>query len=265
MDFNYSLAGFFVGTIVGLTGVGGGSLMTPLLVLLFGISPAIAIGTDLLYAAITKAGGAVTHGFRKSVDWRVVGWLALGSVPASVATLSILSSRQHVLEGGDSIFKVALGVMLLATALALLYRKPLQAWFAARGSTEDRVAAATNNNRPPFGTILAGAAIGAAVSLSSVGAGAVGVTALLLLYPQMATTKVVGSDIAHAVPLTLVAGLGHASLGNVDWTLLVSLLIGSLPGVVIGSVLTSRLPEKLIRSILVTLLVAVGGRLVWVK
>ena len=124
---------------------------------------------------------------------------------------------------------------------------------------------ATENKRPPIGTILVGAAIGAAVSLSSVGAGAVGVTALLLLYPLMATTKVVGSDIAHAVPLTLVAGLGHATLGNVDWTLLVSLLIGSLPGVVIGSVLTSRLPEKLIRSILVTLLVVIGGRLVWVR
>jgi uncharacterized protein len=265
MDFNYSLAGLFVGTIVGLTGVGGGSLMTPLLVLLFGISPATAIGTDLLYASITKAGGATVHGLKKSVDWRVVGWLALGSMPASAIALAYLSGRQHATGSGDSILKAALGVMLLATAIALLYRKPLQAWAAARGHGAEGAARATKISTNPFVTVAVGAAIGAAVSLSSVGAGAVGVTALLLLYPLMATANVVGTDIAHAVPLTLVAGLGHATLGNVDWILLVSLLAGSLPGVVAGSLLTSRLPEPVIRNILVALLVTVGSRMLWVR
>jgi uncharacterized membrane protein YfcA len=265
MDFSYSLAGLFVGTIVGLTGVGGGSLMTPLLVLLFGISPATAIGTDLLYASITKAGGAAVHGIKKSVDWRVVGWLALGSVPASVIALIALSGQQHATTDGDSILKAALGVMLLATAIALVYRKPLQAWAASRGRTREGELRTTEISANPVTTVLVGAGIGAAVSLSSVGAGAVGVTALMLLYPLMATKKVVGTDIAHAVPLTLVAGLGHATLGNVDWILLVSLLVGSLPGVVIGSLLTSRLPEPVIRNILVALLVTVGGRMLWVR
>ena len=265
MDFNYSLAGLFVGTIVGLTGVGGGSLMTPLLVLLFGIPPTIAIGTDLLYASMTKAGGAAVHGLKKAVDWRVVGWLALGSVPASVITLTYLSGHQHLTEDGDSLLKAALGVMLLATAIALVYRKPLQAWADARGRSGEHALHATKISPHPLATVVVGAAIGAAVSLSSIGAGAVGVTALLLLYPRMVTAKVVGTDIAHAVPLTLVAGLGHASLGNVDWNLLIWLLVGSLPGVVIGSLLTSRLPEPVIRNILVALLVTVGGRMLWIR
>lgn len=265
MDFTYSLAGLFVGTIVGLTGVGGGSLMTPLLMLLFGVSPAVAVGTDLLYASITKAGGAAVHGYRKSVDWRVVGWMGLGSMPASIATLTYLSYRPRSPTSGDCIFTLALGIMLLATAVSLVYRKPLQAWFAKRAGNADVPAGVPVKAQKPAITVLVGALLGFAVSLTSVGAGAVGVTALLLLYPLMKTSRVIGTDIAHAVPLTLVAGLGHASLGNVDWSLLASLLVGSLPGVALGSMLTTRLPEVVIRNILVSLLLVVGGRLVWMR
>ena len=263
MDIAYSIAGLVVGIVVGLTGVGGGSLMTPLLVLLFGVSPAIAVGTDLLYASITKAGGVAVHSIHKTIDWRVVRLLASGSIPASLLTLWVLSTRQFNGAMGapqsSALFTFSLGIMLLLTALALVFRRSLQRWAATR-----RPVAAPDARKPVY-TILLGAFIGAAVSLSSVGAGAVGVTALILLYPKLPVARVVGTDIAHAVPLTLIAGLGHASLGNVDLSLLGALLIGSLPGVAIGSLLASRLPEILVRHSLVALLLVIGGRMVFAR
>ncbi len=266
MDFVYTLAGLGVGIVVGLTGVGGGSLMTPLLVLLFGVSPATAVGTDLLYAAITKAGGVAVHGIKKTIDWKIVGWLAAGSVPASLLVVLFLASQQSAAVAGASqaagfsaIFSFSLGVMLLLTALALIFRKSLQKW--AANARPEPISA----HRKPLATVFLGAFIGVAVSLSSVGAGAVGVTALILLYPKLPMARVVGTDIAHAVPLTLIAGLGHASLGHVDWTLLGSLLLGSLPGVAIGSLLASKLPEFFIRHALVFLLLIIGGKLVFIK
>ncbi|MBI3715521.1 MAG: sulfite exporter TauE/SafE family protein [Betaproteobacteria bacterium] len=261
MDFAYSLAGLAVGLVVGLTGVGGGSLMTPLLVLLFGITPSTAVGTDLLYAAITKAGGVAVHGWKKTVDWKIVGWMAAGSVPASALTLLLLSGRTGN-QSLDVIFSVSLGIMLLLTALALLFRKALQrravAYHAARshpGAHADAI--------KPFSTLALGAFIGVAVSLSSVGAGAVGVTALILLYPTLPTVRIVGTDIAHAVPLTLVAGLGHALLGHVDGWLLTSLVLGSVPGVMIGSWFATKLPDIYLRHALVVLLLMTGSRLVF--
>jgi uncharacterized protein len=251
------LSGFAVGAIVGATGVGGGSLMTPLLVLLFGVAPATAVGTDLLYAAVTKSGGAIAHARRGNVDWRIAGLLACGSLPAAAVTLlAIAQLAPRGLGDASRIIAVALGVALVLTAVALVFRRRLQDWSTARHP------AALRPDRRDRITVLTGAAIGAMVSLSSVGAGALGVTALFLLHPRLAPIRIVGSDLAHAVPLTLVAGLGHWWLGNVDWKLLVTLLAGSLPGIFVGSHLASRIPDRLLRAALAGMLVLVGGKLI---
>jgi uncharacterized membrane protein YfcA len=251
----YSASGLGVGFLVGLTGVGGGSLMTPLLVLLFGIHPATAVGTDLLYAAATKATGTLVHGLKGSIEWRVTLRLACGSVPAATVTLILLHRYGMDSPRASSLIQIVLGVALLITAVALVFRPQLAA-FAAR---HQRAPAPV---RTFWLTIVTGAVLGALVSLTSVGAGAIGVTVLLLLYPTLPTTRIVGSDIAHAVPLTLLAGAGHWLLGSIDWSLLLSLLVGSLPGIALGSYLSSRAPDALLRNILAATLTLVGVRLV---
>ena len=252
MDWLYTLSGFAVGAIVGLTGVGGGSLMTPLLVVFFGVAPVTAVGTDLLFAALTKTGGAWAHARRGNVTWSVVGWLAAGSVPASVFTLVLLHVFAPHPQRLSAIVSVALGIALILTAGALLFRERLRAWAFRRD-----VHGAMTTSR----TIAVGAILGALVTISSVGAGALGVTALFFLYPGLAAARIVGTDIAHAVPLTLVAGLGHAAAGAVDWRLLAALLVGSLPGIWIGSALSRRIPERLLRTALAAMLVLIGGKL----
>lgn len=254
IDFAQSISGFAVGLIVGLTGVGGGSLMTPLLVLLFGIHPATAVGTDLLYAAITKSGGTWVHARKGTVDWAIVRRLASGSLPAAALTLL---GVHHFAPGGlgsaAKTITTALGVALVLTALALVFRHRLQAY--ARRHNPDA-------EHHPWKTVAMGAILGFLVSISSVGAGALGVTALFFLYPKLPAIRIVGSDLAHAVPLTLVAGLGHWWLGSVNWMLLASLLVGSLPGIYIGSHLATRVPERILRPLLATMLVLVGAKLI---
>ncbi len=252
----YSASGLGVGFLVGLTGVGGGSLMTPLLVLLFGVHPATAVGTDLLYAAVTKATGTLVHGLKGSVDWRITGRLAAGSVPAAALTLWLLHRYGVQSNAATALIQHVLGFALLITSLALIFRPQL----AALAARAPRAPGAANT---ALLTALTGVVLGVLVSLTSVGAGAIGVTVLLLLYPALATSRIVGSDIAHAVPLTLVAGMGHWLLGSVDGSMLVSLLIGSLPGIAIGSHLSARSPEALLRNLLAAVLVLVGARLVW--
>lgn len=257
MDFAYTVAGFSVGAIVGLTGVGGGSLMTPLLVLMFGVPASVAVGTDLLYAAVTKAGGTLAHGLKGTVDWTITKRLATGSIPASALTLLALGYfAPGGIGGAVSLIKVALGVALLLTAVAIIFRKKIQD-FALKHS-EGR----ENPQRTAALTVLTGAVLGVLVSISSVGAGALGVSALFFLYPRLPTLRIVGSDIAHAVPLTLVAGIGHWFLGSVDWSLLGSLLIGSLPGIWLGSHISTRVPDRVLRPILATMLVLVGSKLI---
>jgi uncharacterized membrane protein YfcA len=252
----YSLSGFAVGMLVGLTGVGGGSLMTPLLVLLFGIHPSTAVGTDLLYAAVTKSVGTAVHGLNRSVDWLLVGRLATGSVPTTLATGLLLYWLGASGNGSSRLISTVLGVAVLITAVLLLCRTWLLGYFGARLSPDGpRHARAL--------TILMGAVLGVLVTLSSVGAGALGVTALFLLYPRMPTARIVGSDIAHAVPLTLLAGSLHWLIGSVDWHLLLSLLTGSIPGIILGSVLATRVPDKVTRPALACVLAIVGGRLVF--
>jgi uncharacterized membrane protein YfcA len=228
--------------------------MTPLLVLVFGIHPATAVGTDLLYAAATKTVGTGIHGFKRTVQWSIVARLAAGSVPATIVTLWILS--EHTKHGAptNGLITATLGWALIVTAAAVLFRKSIVAFFAAR--TGPLAPARTTGL-----TILLGAVLGVLVSLSSVGAGALGMTVLLVLYPKMEIGKLVGSDIAHAVPLTLLAGLGHWMMGSVNWQLLVSLLSGSIPGIIIGSLLASRTPDGVLRPILAATLALVGVKL----
>jgi uncharacterized membrane protein YfcA len=256
IDLPYSAAGFAVGAIVGLTGVGGGSLMTPLLVLGFGVPAVTAVGTDLLFAGVTKVGGAASHGFKGNVDWRVAGLLAAGSVPGTALALATLAALPPAGAGTRLLVSTALGVMLVITAVALVARARLMAWAHARGAN-----GWIARHRAPA-TIATGAVIGVAVTFSSVGAGAVGVTALLLLFPTLATLRIVGTDIAHAVPITLLAGFGHAALGNVNWPMLASLLAGSLPGILLGGHLAPRIPEHALRHSLAAVLLLAGGKLV---
>ncbi len=255
MDLAYSLSGFAVGAIVGATGVGGGSLMTPLLVLLFGVSPATAVGTDLLYAAVTKAGGGVVHARHCNVRWDIVAKLAAGSLPGALLSVAILAVARIDHAALSKIVTECLGVGLILTALAIVAKNRLQRW-------GQRVSGTWRERWIGPLTVLVGLVLGILVTLSSVGAGALGVAALFFLYPRLPTVRVVGSDIAHAVPLTLVAGLGHAKLGTVDWTLLGSLLVGSLPGIWLGSTFSARIPERVLRSGLASLLIVIGGKLV---
>jgi uncharacterized membrane protein YfcA len=250
----YAIAGFAIGMLVGMTGVGGGSLMTPVLILLFGIHPATAVGTDLLYAAVTKTAGSVVHGFNRTVDWAVVGRLAAGSVPMTVLTIVALSYVDINGAAARELIAGVLTVALFVTALTLIFRDKIIGRYAARiGSLAPKRIAAI--------TVGVGAVLGVLVSISSVGAGAIGVTALILLYPKLPTARIVGSDIAHAVPLTLVAGIGHWFLGSINLDVLASLLLGSVPGIVLGSYAAARIPEFALRIVLAAALVVVATKL----
>lgn len=255
IDPRFALSGLLVGFLVGQTGVGGGSLMTPLLVLVFGIHPATAVGTDLLYASATKSVGTVVHGLSQTINWRIARRLASGSLPGTALGLLILSQLDVSSTGQMRIVSLMLGFVLIVTAMSLLFRTRL---VAVLGPTLDRVSA----RQQSILTIATGFALGLLVTLTSVGAGALGVTALLLLYPREPLPVIVGTDIAHAVPLTLLAGAGHWWLGSVDTVLLLGLLSGSIPGIIIGSWLATRMPEPMLRSILAAVLVLVGVKIV---
>jgi len=259
----FTVSGLAVGLLVGLTGVGGGSLMTPILVLLFRVHPATAVGTDLLYAAITKSVGTAIHGTKRSIDWKLVGLLALGSVPATLATVY---GVQHFgkPEALSKLITLVLGYALFLTAALLLLRGVIRRYAEKRqaqadGKPEGKPA---GRKRQALLTVLTGLVLGFLVSLSSVGAGALGVTALILLYPRLATLRIVGSDIAHAVPLTFIAGMGYFMIGKVDTDMLIALLIGSIPGIIVGSFLAPKLPEGVLRVTLAGVLTLVGLKLV---
>jgi uncharacterized protein len=254
IDPLYVASGFGVGLLVGMTGVGGGSLMTPLLILLFGIHPATAVGTDLLYAATTKTVGSLAHSWAKSIYWPAVTRLASGSIPASILTLFILWQLGLNGESSRSLVNLVLCFALFLTAASLIFRKAIMLRYRRLSEQLDPATTAR-------ATVLVGVALGVLVSISSVGAGAVGVTALLFLYPQLPMPRIVASDIAHAVPLTLVAGIGHWATGEIDWHLMGVLLIGSMPGIIIGSYLAHRVPEPALRLVLAATLIVVAGNL----
>ncbi|MCX7099774.1 MAG: sulfite exporter TauE/SafE family protein [Methylococcales bacterium] len=267
MNLAYTFSGFMVGLLVGVTGVGGGSLMTPLLVFLFGFKPSVAVGTDLLFAAITKTGGVwVHHGKHGSVDWRIVGWMALGSIPFALMTLYVLHYLMSIGKETTGAITFTLGIALVLTACSLLVRSMLISRAKKLGPIDDEHSNPQNAARFKHlqipATVLIGAVLGVLVTLSSVGAGALGTVALLFLYPRMTTLKIVGTDLAHAIPLTAVAGIGHLSLGNVDLILLGSLLVGSLPGIWIGSHLSAKIPERYLRPVLALILLLIGLKFV---
>lgn len=252
----YVLSGFLVGFLVGMTGVGGGSLMTPLLILLFGISPEKAVATDLIYASVTKTGGSIIHAFNKTIEWRMVLRLASGSLPASVVTLTALHFLGLDSAAANAVITKVLGVALVFTAISLVFRPWLSSAYMRR------VGDISVRNTTRF-TVITGVVLGALVTISSVGAGALGVTALIILYPKLPIVRIAASDIAHAVPLTLVAGVGHLLGGTINPATLISLLSGSLPGIVIASAFAPRLPDVALRLTLAGTLFLVSYKLLF--
>ena len=260
MDWAYAVAGLVAGFMVGMTGLGGGSLMTPLLVLLFGIPPATAVGTDLVYASITNTGGAFVHHRKGNVDWKIVGWLATGSLPMATLTAGALVmlglQDQHLLA---TVTNSVLGIALMLTAPAILFRERLAR--LRRRVHPDHAEGPAKYLVPA--TIASGMVLGVIVTISSVGAGAIGMVALLWLYPHLRSIKLVGVGVVAAVPLAAVAGLGHFYMGTVDFALLGSLLLGSLPGIYIASHVGDMFPERIMRPTVACMLLFMGGRLVF--
>lgn len=257
LDLATTLSGFGVGVIVGLTGIGGGALMTPVLVLIFGVAPQTAVGTDLLFACITKVFGVLVHGRRGTVDWQVVRRLASGSLPAALATVLFLAHHGNS-EARNEVILTGVGIALVLTAIGLLFRRRLQ---EVGKSLRSRAPSKFKRAQPSL-TVLAGAIVGLLVALTSVGAGALGTVALVYLYPfRLSAAKLVGTDLAHAIPLALVAGAGHLMLGHTDFGLLANLLLGSIPGILLGSALSTRAPEALIRNAMASVLLVVAAKM----
>lgn len=252
-----AVAGFGVGILVGITGVGGGSLMAPIMILLFGVAPATAVGTDLWFAAITKSVGGIVHHRHGGVDFQVLKRLCMGSLPAAVVTLLFLAFGD-ISQVKDGLILHMLGWVLIMTSIATLFRQRFVEW--SRNYQRDVGHEALNIQAPL--TIVAGAVLGVLVTLTSVGAGALGVTMILCLYPlRMNARKLVATDIVHAIPLTLVGGIGNLFMGTVNLPLLGGLLLGSIPGIIIGSFATRRIPEAGLRIVLAMILMMVGVRM----
>ena len=257
MTLSYIVSGFAVGLLVGMTGVGGGSLMTPLLTLLFGVSPSVAVGTDLAFASITKSAGTLTHRVRGTVRWDIVKRLCIGALPAAVlATLALKSFGTLSPEIGQ-VIRYSIAGSVLLTVVALIFKGRMLNWINARPERQ------LQGNKLAAATIISGAVLGVLVTVSSIGAGAIGATLLVMLYPSMSSAEVAGTDIAYAVPLTAIAALGHWWLGSIHWELLISLLIGSLPGITLGSWVARSVPEKFLRVLLAMTLTTVAVKLIY--
>ncbi|MND22482.1 Sulfite exporter TauE/SafE [compost metagenome] len=258
--FEFILAGMLVGFCVGITGVGGGSLMTPILISLFRIEPHIAIGTDLLYAAISKFCGSMVHARKLNIVWPIVLWLAVGSIPASFVTSWVLEHYLSQSTHYKAVLTMVLGFMLTLTGVSIIFRSRIEKFFNRFRNKEtvqtENEQLAIHHKR--LYIIIMGIILGVFVTLSSVGAGAFGIMALVIMFPNLPMIRIIGSDVVHAVLLTLVAGLGHMSAGNVDFTLLMWLLVGSIPAIIVGTLISSRMPERLIRKILGITLFALG-------
>ncbi|WP_026354821.1 sulfite exporter TauE/SafE family protein [Massilia niastensis] len=256
MSMTYVIAGFAVGVLVGMTGVGGGSLMTPLLTLLFGVSPSVAVGTDLAFASITKGAGTITHRFNGNVKWPIVGRLCLGALPAAVVAAIGLRYFGGLDAGMGQVIRYSIAISVMLTVIALLFRSKLLAWINAHPERQ------LQGRSLSAVTIISGAVLGVLVTVSSIGAGAIGATLLVFLYPRLTPSEVAGTDIAYAVPLTAIAALGHWWLGSINWMLLLTLLVGSLPGITLGAMLSRAVPERFLRVLLATTLTGVAAKLV---
>jgi uncharacterized membrane protein YfcA len=251
VDLGYAVAGGFVGVLVGLTGVGGGSLMAPILILMFGFNPAVAVGTDLWFAASTKTVGALVHHRVGSPNWKIAGRVALGSVPAAILTLLWLGLFHGGRLESDLLMKLLGGALLVTASLMLARRRIIRPLTGLRDRMGPRM-----RDHQFIATIAGGAIVGCLVTLTSVGAGALVAVMLALIYPLRLTARsIVGTDIVHAIPLTFVAALGHSWLGNVDLDLLINLLVGSIPGIIVGSLLAGKIEDNIVRLTLAAMLV----------
>ena len=257
MDVSFVVSGFAVGLLVGMTGVGGGSLMTPLLTLLFGVSPAVAVGTDLAFASITKGVGTFTHRLRGTVHWDIVRRLCIGALPAALLASLSLKYFGTLNQDIGQLIRYMIGGSVLLTVVALLFKRKMLEWITAHPERQ------LQGRSLAIATIVSGAVLGVLVTISSIGAGAIGATVLVLLYPRLTAAEVAGTDIAYAVPLTAIAAVGHWWLGSIDWNLLLALLIGSLPGITLGSYVARAVPEKLLRGLLAVILVTVAFKLIF--
>jgi uncharacterized membrane protein YfcA len=255
MSISYILSGFAVGLLVGMTGVGGGSLMTPLLTLLFGVTPSVAVGTDLAFASLTKSAGTVTHRKRGNVQWHIVGRLCMGALPAALLATLALQYFGPLNAAIGQLIRYSIAVSVMLTVVAILFRAKMLAWVNARPGRQlqGRALAAA--------TVAAGALLGTLVTVSSIGAGAIGATLLVMLYPKLSPAEVAGTDIAYAVPLTAIAAAGHWWLGSINWLLLVTLLVGSVPGITLGAWAAKAVPEGFLRGLLAMTLAGVGFKL----
>ena len=256
MTLTYVASGFAVGLLVGLTGVGGGSLMTPLLTLLFGVNPAVAVGTDLAFASITKSAGTVAHRVKNNVHWKIVKHLCIGALPAAVLATLALKYFGTLDKTIGQIIRYSIAFSVILTVIAIVFRSRMQNWMNAHPEKQ------LQGQKQIAATIIAGAVIGTLVTISSIGAGAVGATILVLLYPRLSPAEIAGTDIAYAVPLTALAAFGHWWLGSINWELLFMLLVGSIPGITIGSLAARSVPEKFLRGLLATTLTGVAVKLV---
>jgi uncharacterized protein len=257
MTLSYIVSGFAVGLLVGMTGVGGGSLMTPLLTLLFGVSPSVAVGTDLAFASITKSAGTFTHRLRGTVRWDVVRHLCLGALPAAVLATIALKTFGGLTKEIGLIIRYSIAGSVLLTVVALLFKSKMMTWINAHPEKQLR------GRSLKLATVAAGALLGTLVTVSSIGAGAIGATLLVMLYPRMSSAEVAGTDIAYAVPLTAIAAFGHWWLGSINWELLFSLLLGSVPGITLGSWIARSVPEKFLRALLAMTLTGVAVKLIY--
>ncbi len=255
MDFLFTIAGFLVGFIIGMTGVGGGSLMTPILVLGFSIPPVIAVGTDLLYAAITKSVGVFAHQKHGNIKWKVVALLSMGSIPASICSILIIKHLNIAGINYDQLILSSLSFAMILTATFLIFRNQ---WHKLSKNEHFAFVKILHKKFTNLFTIFAGILIGTLVTFSSVGAGVIGAAFLFFLYPRYKTIEVVATDLAHAIPITAIAGIGYANLGTVDYILLLSLIIGSLPGIYLGSQVGNLIPDEIMRKILASMLLVIG-------
>jgi len=260
MEWAFTLTGFGVGVLIGLTGVGGGSLMTPILIFLFHVSPIVAVGTDLLFAAITKVGGIWAHSRHGTIQWNIVGLMAAGSLPTAMITVYFLERFNAEGIHVETVVTGGLGVALILTSISILFKASMY----RIGKKVKKLTPHWKELRSPA-TVIAGIILGILVPISSIGAGALGAAMLLFLYPSLPTRRIVGTDLAHAVPLTAVAGMGHLHMGTVDLALLGSLILGSLPGIYLGSHMSTRIPEKIMRPILASMLMLIGAKFIFVN
>jgi uncharacterized membrane protein YfcA len=256
MLLTYIVSGFAVGLLVGMTGVGGGSLMTPLLTLLFGVPPSVAVGTDLAFASITKTAGTFTHRLRGTVRWDIVKLLCVGALPAAVLTTLALKQFGTLDASVGQFIRYSIAGSVMLTVVALLFKGKMLAWLNAHPERQFQGRALDT------ATIVSGVVLGTLVTVSSIGAGAIGATLLVMLYPRLSAAEVAGTDIAYAVPLTAIAAFGHWWLGSINWELLAMLLIGSVPGITLGSWVARSVPEKFLRALLAVTLTGVAAKLI---